>query len=66
MFKNHIRFGNYNTIKSGLEQNKDLINDVSEKIITNYKSNKLDTKNILEIVYDYIPQKELTNIDSKI
>lgn len=57
---------NANTIKDGLEKNKQLINDITEKIITNYKIKNLNKKNILEIIYDYIPKKELTNIDSKV
>ena len=61
-----IEVENASTIKNGIEKNNNLVNDITRKIITNYKSNDLNKKNILEIVYDYIPQKELTNIDSKV
>ena len=56
----------FNTIRDGLEKNKTLIQEVTDKIITNYDKNNLHSKNILEIIYDYIPKKELENIDSKV
>lgn len=57
---------NINIIKNGIDDNKELVEKISKKIITDYKSNNLDKKNILEIIYDYIPQKKLLDIDSKI
>lgn len=61
-----IEVENASTIKNGIEKNNDLVNDITRKIIANYKSNDLNKKNILEVIYDYIPQKELTNIDSEV
>ncbi len=56
----------FNIIEEKLEKNKDLIQDVTNKIIANYKKNNLSSKNILEVIYDYIPKKELENIDYKV
>lgn len=53
------------TSKDELEEGRILINDIAKKIIANYKNNNLNKKNILEIIYDYIPKQELINIDSK-
>lgn len=55
-----------NIIKEGMEKNKDLIQDITNKIIANYRKNNLSSKNILEIIYDYIPTKELEKIDCKV
>lgn len=57
---------NVNIIKMELSKNENLIKDVSEKIIAHYKSDNLSSKNILEIIYHYIPEKELARIDSKV
>lgn len=54
------------TIKNGLEKSSALIQETTNKIIADYESNNLSSKNILEVVYNYIPKKELENIDSKV
>ncbi len=55
-----------NAIKDGLSKNENLIQDIAKKIILHYKSDNLSSKNILEIIYNYIPKKELANIDSDV
>ncbi len=57
---------NSNKIKNGIDNNKELVEKISKKIIADYKSNKLHKKNILEIISNYIPQKKLLDIDSKV
>ena len=57
---------NSNKIKNGLDNNKELVEKISKKIVADYKSNNLYKKNILEIISKYIPQKKLLDIDSKV
>lgn len=57
---------NINKIKNGIDNNKELVEKISKKIIADYKSNNLHKKNILEIISNYIPQKKLLDIDSKV
>lgn len=57
---------NSNKIKNGLDNNKELVEKISKKIIADYKGNNLHKKNILEIISNYIPQKKLLDIDSKV
>lgn len=57
---------NINKIKNGIDDNKELVQKISKKIVADYKSNYLNRKNILEIISNYIPQKKLLNIDSKV
>lgn len=57
---------NINKIKNGIDSNKELVEEISKKIVTDYKSNNLHKKNILEIIYTYVPQKKLLDIDSKV
>ncbi len=57
---------NINKIKNGIDNNKELVEKISKKIVADYKSNNLHKKNILEIISNYIPQKKLLDIDSKV
>ena len=41
-----------NIIRDELEKNKSLIQEIANKIITNYDSRNLRSKNMLEIIYD--------------
>lgn len=57
---------NINKIKNEIDNNKELVEKISKKIIADYKSNNLHKKNILEIISNYIPQKKLLDFDSKV
>ena len=57
---------NINKIKTGIDNNKELVEKISKKIVVDYRSNNLHKKNILEIISNYIPQKKLLDIDSKV
>ena len=57
---------NINKIKNGMDNNKELVEKISKKIVDDYKSNNLYKKNILEIIYTYIPKKKLLDIDSEV
>ncbi len=57
---------NISKIKNGIDNNKELVEKISKKIVADYKSNNLHKKNILEIISNYIPQKKLLDIDSKV
>ncbi len=64
---NHlIEEENSNKIKNGIDSNKELVEKISKKIVTDYKSNNLHKKNILEIISTYVPQKKLLDIDRKV
>lgn len=57
---------NINKIKNGIDNNKELVEKISKKIVADYKSNNLYKKNILEIISNYISQEKLLDIDSKV
>lgn len=56
----------FNKIKNGIENNEALVEELSKKIVADYKSSHLHKKNILEIISHYIPQNKLLDIDSNI
>lgn len=54
-----------NNLKFVVDDNENLIKRISRKIIDNYDNDNLCKKNILEIVYNYIPYEKLFERDTK-
>ncbi len=56
----------FNSTEKIIEQKKKITENVIKKIVDNYKSDKLDQKNILEIINFYTSKKDLQDIDGDV
>ena len=65
-FNNFTREEQTNKITNELNNNKEIIDELSNKLITHYEKDKLNEKNILEIIYNYVPENIIKNIDNEI
>lgn len=61
---NNFKEEQSNKIIINLSNNKEMINELSKKIIKYYKENNFNEKNILEIIYNYIPENSIENMDT--
>lgn len=65
-FNNSIKQKQTDNIINKLNENRETINELSKKIITNYTKDRLEEKNILEIIFNYVPENKIKKFDSDV